>query len=218
MSFPNWFTSLTEQTHKVTAQTLGWQQVPESAEREAAVLILFGPQANQGDVVIIERPQHMRDHAGQPAFPGGRIEKFDASPVEAALREAREEIDLDPDSVEVVAQLPQLWIPPTRFKVTPVLAWWHSPHKLAIIDRQEVGAIHRIAVDQLVDPDNRVRVQTRSGYLGDAFTIDHMTIWGFTGGVLSKLLDIAGWAQPWDRSRVINLPQVANDEPEELAL
>lgn len=193
---------------------MSWQDVPTSAEREAAVLVLFGPHEQHGDIIIIERPTHMRNHAGQPAFPGGQVDATDDSPTATALRESREEISLRSSSIEVIAELPQLWIPPSRFKVTPVLAWWKDPHELAIADEQEVRAIHRIPIARLVDPENRVRVQTRSGYLGDAFTIDHMIIWGFTAGVISRLLDLAQWSIPWDKHRVIEIPDTEEQDSE----
>ena len=70
----------------------------------------------------------MRNHAGQPAFPGGAVDPEDADTIACALREAEEEVGLDPGTVEVVATLPTLWIPVSNFLVTPILAWWRNPH------------------------------------------------------------------------------------------
>ena len=92
------------------------------------MLILFGESDGQPDVLLIERAHDMRSHAGQPAFPGGGVDDTDDGPIGAALREASEETGLDPDGVEVAGPvLPDLWVPPSGFVVTPVLAWWRQP-------------------------------------------------------------------------------------------
>jgi hypothetical protein len=96
--------------------------------------------------------------------------------------------------------LPQLWLPPSKVAVTPVVAWWESPHEIVDIDVNEVAGVHRIPIDELVDPQNRVTVKTRSGFLGPAFKVNELVIWGFTGGLVSALLDLAGVAQEWDQS------------------
>lgn len=206
MTIANWFDPLAQVAPSLTSEQLSWQPVPESKEREAAVLILFSELNGEPSVTIIERPSHMRNHAGQPAFPGGAIEHSDDSATMAALREAEEEIGLDPQSVHVVAELPQLWLPPSRFKITPILAWWEMPHEVTAHDAQEVAAVHHVPIRELIDPANRVRVMTRSGFLGPAFLVRNMVVWGFTGGVLSQLLDLAGLSREWDESKIVDVP------------
>lgn len=207
MTIPKWFQQLEKIAPSLTSEQLSWQPVPETSEREAAVLILFSEIDGEPSVTLIERPGHMRNHAGQPAFPGGAIDTDDSSATHTALREANEEIDLDPDSVVVIAELPQLWLPPSRFKITPVLGWWSSPHEVQAKDPQEVAAVHHVSISELVDPDNRVRVMTRSGFLGPAFLVRNMVVWGFTGGVLSQLLELAGLSRAWDESRIVDVPE-----------
>lgn len=206
LEFPDWFNQLVLSAPQLSNENLRWQPVPESQERAAAVLILFGQGEQSGEVVLIQRPEYMRSHAGQPAFPGGAIEITDESATQAALREAKEETGLDPSSVTIVAELPQLWLAPSRFKVTPVLAWWHSPHDLEIPDSGEVSAVHRISIAELLNPENRVRALTRSGFLGPAFQVRDMFVWGFTGGILSQLFDTAGWTIPWDETQIVDVP------------
>ncbi len=203
-----WLQGLHERVPEITREQLSRHAVPDDESREAAVLVLFGPgetSEDLGKVLVVERSAHLKDHAGQPAFPGGRVEDTDESPTWTALREAQEETGLDPDSVTVFGELPQLWLPPSRFRVTPILGWWHSPHTLDAPDSQETQAIHQLALDRLADPQHRVRVRTRSGFLGPAFEIDSLVIWGFTGALLSSLLDLGGWARDWDTGRVVDI-------------
>ena len=100
---------------------------PASGGRESAVLILFGDGPDGPDLLFIQRSEGLRLHAGQSAFPGGAIDAGDGGPVAAALREAVEEVGLDPGGVDVVGTLPEVFIPRTGFRVVPVLAWWRQP-------------------------------------------------------------------------------------------
>ena len=89
--------------------------------------MLFGERSQRGpDLLLTERAHDMRSHPGQVSFPGGSIDAGE-TPVQAALREAEEETGLDPAGVEVFGELPELWLPPSNFAVTPVLGWWRHP-------------------------------------------------------------------------------------------
>ena len=202
-------TTLITKVPQLISSDLSRHEVPDESTREAAVLVLFGSRDDFGEVVIIERATHLKAHPGQPAFPGGRVEEGDLSLSQTALREAREEIGLDPNSVEILGELPQLWIPPSNFKVTPVLAWWHTPHELNQIDANEVQAVHRISLNDLINPANRMRVRHQNGSFGPGFDVASMLIWGFTGGLISRLMDIAGWATVWDEAKIVELPAPA---------
>ena len=171
---------------------------PPGVGRPAAVLVLFGEGPEGPDLLFIERASDMRAHAGQPAFPGGAVDAADDGPVAAALREATEEVGVDPAGVHVFATLPGLYIPPSGFVVTPVLAWWHEPVDVSAVDPREVAAVDRIPIAELVDPANRVHVRTLSGHVGPGFRLRDLVIWGFTGGLVSRLLELGGWAVPWD--------------------
>jgi 8-oxo-dGTP pyrophosphatase MutT (NUDIX family) len=205
MSAPEWMNQLITRLPTLQPSDLSRHAVPEESTREAAVLVLFGPRENFGEVVIIERASHLKAHPGQPAFPGGRVEEGDSSLSQTALREAKEEIGLNPDSIEILGELPQLWIPPSNFKVTPVLGWWHTPHEITNIDANEVQAVHQIPLTDLINPSNRTRVRHINGSFGPGFNVESMLIWGFTGGLISRLMDIAGWSIPWDESVIVEL-------------
>jgi 8-oxo-dGTP pyrophosphatase MutT (NUDIX family) len=174
--------------------------------RAAAVLVLFGEGPRGPDVLLLQRSADMRSHAGQPAFPGGRIDASDGGPVAAALREAHEETGLDPDGVEVLATLPELWIPPSGNVVTPVIAWWRTPSEVGPADPAEVEAVARVPIADLVEPANRLIVRHPIGLESPAFRVADMLVWGFTAGVLDWLLTTAGWTRDWDRSVVEPAP------------
>ena len=82
---------------------------------------------------------------------------------------------------------------------------------MAPADPEEVASVERVPVAELVDPANRCRVRHPSGHVGPAFTVRGMIVWGFTGAVLDRLLELAGWAGPWDPAVVRELPQRAID-------
>lgn len=179
---------------------------PAAGGRRAAVLVLFGDGPGGPDLLYIQRNEGLRRHAGQPAFPGGKIEDFDAGPVGAALREAAEETDLDPAGVEVLATLPELFILRSQFRVVPVLAWWRTPCAVRPADLGEIAAVERIRVADLADPANRLMLRYPGGRSGPAFRLGEMLIWGFTALVTDRLLALSGFERPWDANEIRELP------------
>lgn len=180
---------------------------PDEGGRPSAVLILFGPGTGGGeDVVLTERSHNMRSHAGQVSFPGGAIDRGDSGPVSAALREAEEEVGLDPAGVQVVAELPALYLPPSNFVVTPVLAWWAQPSPISVVDHREVARVLRPPVSELTDPGRRFMVSHPSGFVGPAFDVGGLLVWGFTAGLLSKVIELAGLERSWDKTDCRPLP------------
>jgi 8-oxo-dGTP pyrophosphatase MutT (NUDIX family) len=152
----------------------------------------------------------MRSHPGQVSFPGGSVDPEDASAAATALREAEEETGLDPAGVEVFATLPQLWLPPSNFAVTPVLAWWRTESLVHAVDPAEVHAVYRVPIAELLDPEHRVSVRHPSGWTGPAFLIGDtkdLVLWGFTAGIISRLFDFLGWTRSWDPAVLRDLPE-----------
>ena len=197
-----------------------------AAGRLAAVLVLFGvldslPAGHDAqhravshdlDVLLLRRAATLSSHAGQVAFPGGRVDPGE-DVVTAALREAREETGLDPAGVEVLGSLGPLPMPVSNHVVTPVLGWWRSPSPVGVVDAGESAFVFRAPVADLLDPAHRYTSVLRRGgrtWRDPAWvvTVDgvEQLVWGFTAGILDSLLDHLGWTEPWDRDRELEIP------------
>jgi 8-oxo-dGTP pyrophosphatase MutT (NUDIX family) len=200
---PSWLTALAAAAPRMSVPEL--RRPPTAGGRAAAVLILFGDGPRGPDLLLIERAADLRNHAGQPAFPGGAIDESDGGPVRAALREAAEETGLDPAGVRVLAVLPELYIWRSDFRVTPVLAWWRSPVAVTPGDPGEIAAVARVPVADLASPANRIVIRYPSGHIGPAFRVAGLVVWGFTATVLDQLLALGGWEKPWDSGTVTTL-------------
>ena len=184
---------------------------PASGGRPAAVLILVGAGVYGPDLLLVQRSAELRNHPGQPAFPGGTIDAADGGPVPAALREAAEETGVDPEGVRVLAVMPELYIPRSGFRVTPVLGWWQSPVPVAPGDAAEIAAVHRVPVAELASPANRIKIRYPNGQGGLAFRVSGLMVWGFTALLIDRILDLGGWEQPWDSSQTTEL--TADEQP-----
>jgi len=208
VTLPAWLQPVADVAASIRPEQLSRFLPPDEGGRESAVLMLFGEGPEGPDLLLIQRASTVSSHAGQPAFPGGAVDDTDADVVAAALREAQEETGLDPAGVHVFATLPALWLPPSGFVVTPVLGWWREESPVGVVDPGEVESVVRVPLDELLDPANRVSVSHPSGFVGPAFAVRGLLVWGFTAGLLSRLLAIAGLERPWDPSVVRPLPDL----------
>lgn len=207
MTLPDWLLPLADAVPTVPASYYSRFLPPDDEpRREAAVLALFGVGPDGPDLLFTERAAELRSHAGQPSFPGGAVDPDDETPAHAALREAREEVGVDPGSVHVFAVLPALWLPPSGFTVHTVLGWWRAPHAVAPVDAGEVAAVERIPLAELADPANRCEVGLRNGWRGPAFRVRGLLVWGFTAGLVDKLLALGGWERPWGPGPLLPRP------------
>ncbi|MDO4412718.1 CoA pyrophosphatase [Cutibacterium sp.] len=157
------------------------------------------------DIVLTRRPLSLRHHAGQVALPGGRVEQADGTIVDTALREAHEEVGLDRDLVTVRGVLPTVHVAASRSDVTTVVATWAGEGAVRVVDPAEVALVQRVRLADLANP--ACRATTRHPRRGPAFVLPDLFIWGFTAHVLDTLLDRGGWSRPWDRERLVEIPQ-----------
>lgn len=207
MTTPEWLAAFEELPRRISRDDLA--MIPhggDEATRSSAVLILIGDSPDGPDVLITQRSAKLRTHAGQPAFPGGAIDPSDESASAAAVREAVEETGVDPSGVVVLGELPTLWLPPSNFHVTPVLAWWAEPSPVAPIDPREVQRVERITLAEFAEPANRFRIELSNGYIGPAFRAAGLTVWGFTAGIIDRLLYLTGREIPWELDRMLVRP------------
>jgi 8-oxo-dGTP pyrophosphatase MutT (NUDIX family) len=205
-ALPDWLHPLVDSLAGITFADLARFGPPDDGSgRESAVLIALAETGDGPGVLLLERAATLRTHAGQVAFPGGAADPGE-DPPSTALREAAEEVDLDPVSVQVIATLPAVYLPPSGFVVRPVLAWWREPHPVRAVAAGEVAHVAVVPISELVDPANRFRVRHPSGIFAPGFEAGGLFVWGFTAGLLDAVLTLGGWTRDWDRTRVRDLP------------
>lgn len=192
--------------------TRALRTVTENAR--ASVLIMLSNTDNP-DITFTERAHTLRHHPGQLAFPGGRRDATDRGPVDTAVREAREEIGLDPSGLHVIGTMPRADLPVSSFTVVPVVGWWDGRQPVAPVDLGEVASVHRWTIEALADPSHRVTWSLGSGRTGPAWQFGEFFLWGFTAKLVDRVLELGGWAQPWDTGRVVPVPhRFSNDRPQ----
>jgi 8-oxo-dGTP pyrophosphatase MutT (NUDIX family) len=185
-------------------------------QRDAAVLVLFSGPADSSsgglpddaDLLLTVRASTLRHHAGQAAFPGGAADPGDDGPVFTALREANEETGIDTGRLQPLCTLERMFIPPSGFHVVPVLAYSPDPGPVFVVDESETAIVARVPVRAFINPENRIMVYRKENtrrFAGPAFLLNEMLVWGFTGQVISAMLDVAGWAKPWNTDDVREL-------------
>lgn len=154
----------------------------------AAVLVPIVQHEQELTVLFTERASHLKHHAGQISFPGGRIEADDEGPLQAALRETEEEIGLSRQFVEVMGYLPQHLVF-TGYCVTPVVALVQPGFDLQI-DMGEVASVFEVPLRYLIDPTHH---QARDRQIGEIavrvydLPYGERRIWGATAGILMNL-------------------------------
>ena len=169
-----------------------WDIAPDflRGARAAAVLIGLVPRAAGITVILTQRTGGLRDHAGQVAFPGGKIDPDDATPADAARREACEEIGLGSDRVAVLGHL-GAYLTRTGFRIVPVVARVEPPFALQL-NPAEVVACFEVPFAFLMDPANhRLAERQWQGKTRYFYAIEHggRTIWGVTAGILRVLYE-----------------------------
>jgi 8-oxo-dGTP pyrophosphatase MutT (NUDIX family) len=174
----------------VSAELLAAIERPRSV---AAVLLGLVERPSGLTVLFTERAHHLRDHPGQISFPGGRLQRQDSGVIDTALREAREEVGLEPRLVSVAGCLaPQ--VTGTGFMITPVVGFIHGDFE-AVPDPGEVASVFEAPLEFVLDPSN-----VRSGQrerLGTVFRVEELSyaghvIWGATASMLRSFRELLG--------------------------
>lgn len=159
-----------------------------STFRPAAVLVPLILRPHGLSVMLTQRTAHLRSHAGQIAFPGGRWESSDASLIDTALREAEEETGLPPDCVQVLGTLPD-YLTVSGFRVTPVVGL-ARPDRPFVHDPGEVAEIFEVPLPYLMDPaHHRVHTVQAESSVRRYYSMpyERFFIWGATAGMLRNL-------------------------------
>lgn len=208
------------------------QSTPPSEARVGAVLVLLEQTAHGPVVILTRRRRDLRSHPGQVSFAGGRLDEGETIE-EAALREAVEEIGLDPATTDVLGRGPVFYIPPSRFWVAPVVARWREPHALEL-NPWEVDEILRVPVAQLLERERWRHVPLSLRGASWAWQLDDDLLWGATAMVVALMLEVAveDWSEgmtpedladelavrPWEempawqrRARLAGLPERSQD-------
>lgn len=168
--------------------------LPRPDARQSSVLILFYPYSGTVYLPLILRPTYPGVHSGQVGLPGGGAEPEDRNLIQTALREAEEEVGVDPAQVTVLGQLTTLYIGPSNNLVLPVVGW-SDTRPTFDPDPREVALLIEAALLEFLDPANvrteRWELHNRAADV-PLFGVQNQIIWGATAMILGELLALPG--------------------------
>ncbi|MFC5623180.1 NUDIX hydrolase [Algoriphagus winogradskyi] len=161
--------------------------------RKGSVLILLYPNEDKAFFPLIKRPVYQGVHSGQIAFPGGKKEEEDEDEVETALREAWEEVNIQPEQVKLIGRMSDLFIPTSNFLVSPILGYTEELPDF-VPEKKEVDRIIQTAVSAFYEPEIRKQkiLEFSNNFQLDTpyFEVDREMVWGATAMILSEFLQI----------------------------
>lgn len=185
---PEWQPEITDENRHVIAADIIAKRESAGKVTKAAVLIPLVLKEEGLSVLLTQRTNHLRDHAGQISFPGGRMDPKDQSPDDTAIRESQEEIGLDPKRVEIIGHMPQ-YLTVSGYSVTPVVGLVQAQAEY-VLDEFEVADVFEVPLSFLLDPANhQVRLwQSEQGARRFySMPYENRFIWGATAGMLRNL-------------------------------
>lgn len=185
---PQWEPEITDENRHVIAADIIAKRESAGKVTKAAVLIPLVLKEEGLSVLLTQRTNHLRDHAGQISFPGGRMDPEDQSPNDTALRESQEEIGLDPKRVEIIGHMPQ-YLTVSGYSVTPVVGLVQAQAEY-VLDEFEVADVFEVPLSFLLDPANhqvRLWQSEQGGRRFYSMPYENRFIWGATAGMLRNL-------------------------------
>jgi len=185
---PEWQPEITDENRHVIAADIIAKRESAGKVTKAAVLIPLVLKEGGLSVLLTQRTNHLRDHAGQISFPGGRMDPEDQSPNDTALRESQEEIGLDPKRVEIIGHMPQ-YLTVSGYSVTPVVGLVQAQAEY-VLDEFEVADVFEVPLSFLLDPANhqvRLWQSEQGGRRFYSMPYENRFIWGATAGMLRNL-------------------------------
>lgn len=164
---------------------------PPANARLSAVMVLLYPQESELQLIFARRPDTLRDHPGQIAFPGGRREPGEAY-IDTALRETEEELGVPAAQIEVLGQLRSVYVPPSNFVVHPFVGW-HERRPAFVPSPDEVAELLEIPLSHFLNPNSRSREEWTFKKMNVTLDIPFYhfgqhKIWGATATILSELM------------------------------
>ncbi len=162
------------------------------AVRQSAVLISLFPENNKINTLLIKRATYDGVHSGQISFPGGKFEEFDSSLIQTALREAQEEVGIDPFKVEVLGTLTPLFIPVSNMEVLPVIGLLREKPVLHL-NLQEVEFTITVPICHLKNSENHLHktiVVREHSIEAPYFKVDCEDVWGATAMIISEFIEL----------------------------
>ncbi|TMU57655.1 NUDIX hydrolase [Flagellimonas algicola] len=184
-----------ESHHKMSplmrVQWLKSNDIKKRNPKQAAVMALFYPDIKQHTkMLLILRKAYQGVHSNQIGFPGGKVEDGDGNLKETALRETYEEVGVPPESVEVVKELSELYIPPSNFMVRPFMGFCAKPSPF-VVQQSEVEALVEVNLYDFMDKKNRIEETLSTSYAKSinvpAYKLNGYTVWGATAMMLSEI-------------------------------
>lgn len=184
-----------ESSHFVMAPELRIRElnntkIEERNPRNAAVMMLFYPKEAYTHIALILRPEYEGVHSGQIALPGGKVESFDRSYTDTALRETQEEVGVIINTVNVVKPLTKVYIPPSNFWVHPFLGFTERRPEF-VLQEEEVAKVIEVPLEELLSDRNVTSQKLTTSYAQNievpSFQLNGYTVWGATAMMLSEL-------------------------------
>jgi len=164
-----------------------------AAARKSGVLVLFYAKANEPHIALMQRPKYDGTHSGQVSFPGGKQEESDHNIEHTALREANEEVGVIMEDVEVIGQLSDVYIPVSKFNVSPVIGFVDY-HPNFNIDNHEVEELIELRLSDLTNVKEleltKITLSNNRILKAPSFLFNNKVVWGATALMLNELRHI----------------------------